>query len=116
MAYDKNTWYSGDVVTSAKLNNIENGIANANGAIEVTESDGVYTLHVTWNGLVSMIGNGAYPFIAIPIENEGVLTYFFGTVETMTDLGSGAETRYHVAMGGIDFGAKTATETFTGEM
>ena len=27
MAYQKNTWASGDVVTSAKLNNIENGIA-----------------------------------------------------------------------------------------
>lgn len=28
MAYEKNTWQSGDVVTSAKLNNIENGIAS----------------------------------------------------------------------------------------
>ena len=30
MAYEKTTWKSGDVVTSAKLNNIENGIANSN--------------------------------------------------------------------------------------
>lgn len=29
MAYNKTTWQSGDVVTSAKLNNIESGIANA---------------------------------------------------------------------------------------
>ena len=29
MAYEKNTWASGDVVTSAKLNNMENGIGNA---------------------------------------------------------------------------------------
>lgn len=29
MAYNKTTWQSGDVVTSAKLNNMESGIANA---------------------------------------------------------------------------------------
>ncbi len=29
MAYEKNNWQSGDVVTSAKLNHMEDGIANA---------------------------------------------------------------------------------------
>ena len=41
MAYDKNTWQSGDVVTSAKLNNIENGIAaNAEAIAELEEGGG----------------------------------------------------------------------------
>lgn len=29
MAYEKTTWSSGDIVSSAGLNNIENGVANA---------------------------------------------------------------------------------------
>ena len=33
MAYEKTTWQSGDVVTSEKLNNIENGIASRDALI-----------------------------------------------------------------------------------
>lgn len=40
MAYEKNTWASGDVVTSAKLNNIENGIAGGGVLIVGTQEDG----------------------------------------------------------------------------
>lgn len=29
MSYEKNTWVTGDTITATKLNNIENGIANA---------------------------------------------------------------------------------------
>lgn len=39
MAYQKNTWASGDVVTSAKLNNIENGIAGGGVLIVNAEVD-----------------------------------------------------------------------------
>ena len=63
MAYDKNTWQSGDVVTSAKLNNIENGIANCNGAIAMTENDGFYTLQASYNDLLAMLDNGVLPFV-----------------------------------------------------
>lgn len=35
MAYEKTTWQSGDVVTSAKLNHIEDGIADAGGIVTV---------------------------------------------------------------------------------
>ena len=38
MAYTPNTWATGDVVTSAKLNNIEQGIANS-----------VFIVNFTWN-------------------------------------------------------------------
>lgn len=31
MSYEKNTWAEGDVVTSEKLNHIEDGVANAGG-------------------------------------------------------------------------------------
>ena len=51
MAYVKQTWQTGDTVTSAKLNHMEDGIAAADGAALVvgstTEGDTV-TLDKTW--------------------------------------------------------------------
>lgn len=69
MAYDKNTWKSGDVVTSAKLNNIENGIAAVSNAIVATETDTGYTLSVSYNDVLDIISNGILPFTVI--EDEG---------------------------------------------
>ena len=41
MAYDKTNWKTGDVVTSAKLNKIEEGIASNSLVVEIeTEADG----------------------------------------------------------------------------
>lgn len=64
MAYEKNTWASGDVVTSAKLNNIENGIASG-GVLQVniTENDQVYSTDKTWQEMKDatfVIGRSAY--------------------------------------------------------
>jgi len=39
MSYEPTTWKSGDTVTSAKLNKMEQGIANA-GALVVTDTNG----------------------------------------------------------------------------
>lgn len=69
MAYVKNTWKSGDVVTSAKLNNIENGIANLSNAIVATETDTAITLSVSYNDVLAIISNGIVPFTVI--EDEG---------------------------------------------
>lgn len=62
MAYDKNTWKSGDVVTSAKLNNIENGIANMNGKITIVMGD-TPTLSASYNDVMAMFDNGITPFL-----------------------------------------------------
>ena len=35
MSYTKNTWTNGDTITAEKLNNMENGIANAGGTLIV---------------------------------------------------------------------------------
>ena len=45
MAYNKQTWANGDVVTATKLNHIEDGIA-AGGALVVNDVNG--TLDKTW--------------------------------------------------------------------
>lgn len=51
MSYTPNTWKSGDVVTSAKLNNIEQGIANASNGlmiVKASEDGDTVTLDKTW--------------------------------------------------------------------
>lgn len=40
MSYEKQTWQTGDVVTSAKLNHMEAGIAGGGGALVVAVSSG----------------------------------------------------------------------------
>lgn len=47
MAYEKNTWASGDVVTSAKLNHMENGIEAASSPYDlviVAATEGIDTI------------------------------------------------------------------------
>ena len=60
MGYTKNTWQTGDVVTAAKLNNMENGIADANSIVlivSVIEEDDIY-LSNTWQEIHDAIENG----------------------------------------------------------
>ena len=40
MAYEKQTWQSGDVITAAKMNHIEDGIASGGGGIFCSVSHG----------------------------------------------------------------------------
>ena len=79
MAYEPTVWKSGDVVTSAKLNKIEQGIANA-GAMIVHDNDG--TLDKTWQEiydaapLVWLITNGNYVQMT-SIDIEGFYVGFY---------------------------------------
>lgn len=77
MAYQKNTWASGDVVTSAKLNNIENGIAGGGVLVVGGEMSGsTMTLDKTWNeinnaSLAVFSGGGDSKIIMICCETVG---------------------------------------------
>lgn len=75
MAYEPTVWKSGDVVTSAKLNNMEQGIANA-GAMIVHDNNG--TLDKTWQEI-----HDAAPFVTIIMGESGNLTIMplFGIAE-----------------------------------
>lgn len=78
MSYEPTNWKSGDTVTSAKLNKIEQGIANAGGgggALIVTETDG--TLNKTWQEihdaapLVWMESEGAFMPLGGALNEDG---------------------------------------------
>lgn len=65
MAYEPTEWKSGDVVTSAKLNKLEQGVANAGGGLVVnaTEIEGVLTLDKTYNEIKAVIQQGGMVFL-----------------------------------------------------
>ena len=64
MAYNKYTWKSGDVISSARLNNIENGIEEAMSSgggvmiVNVTKSEEDYTTDKTFDEIKAAIDNG----------------------------------------------------------
>lgn len=98
MSYTATTWESGDVVTSAKLNNMENGISSnclpsvgitvANGAGTIDSTSGIDNI-MTYTGVVlvkitandvesTYIGN-AQPSRSLTMQTFSV---FFANVET----------------------------------
>lgn len=69
MAYEKQTWKTGDVVTSAKLNHMEDGISNAGGlVVNIDWDDTLETtiLDKTWQEI-----HNAVPFVAIVDSESG---------------------------------------------
>ena len=56
MSYEPTNWKTGDVVTSAKLNKLENGVAGAGGVLVVHDNDG--TLDKTWKEIRDAMGTG----------------------------------------------------------
>lgn len=56
MAYEKNTWVTGDIVTSAKLNHMEDGIEGAYEVMVIDDTDG--TLDKTWQEIYDAMSQG----------------------------------------------------------
>lgn len=108
MAYEKNTWQSGDVVTSAKLNNIENGIANCNGAISVTVEGSTITLSASYNDILNMISAGVVPFIIFKNADGNNLFAL--------NLYDSSEGDYYTSFNNHDFTATSADELLSAEM
>lgn len=75
MAYDPTVWKSGDTITSAKLNKLENGLAEASGGgtgggvLVVNDNNG--TLDKTWqeitNAGFAVIFDDSMPFVGTQI-------------------------------------------------
>lgn len=96
MAYEKQTWVTGEVITKEKLNHMEDGIANGGGILFLSE-DGSGTLDKTWNEINTALRNGQLVFV-LKIEEEYVDWLFVGcagigrnNVYNLTALGSDAE-------------------------
>ena len=73
--YVKTVWTKGDVITAAKLNNIEEGIENAEAFIvESTIDTNVETLSKTWKDIYEALSSGKVCFIKLTPEGDNDAT------------------------------------------
>jgi len=100
MSYEPTTWKSGDVVTSSKLNKIEQGIANAGGGgglvVTLTIVGGDTTCDKTAGEMATALSNGThivfkeaddsginyYPLAYAFISDDGYTFVFISDLET----------------------------------
>jgi len=61
MSYTPTSWNTGDTITAAAMNKIENGIANAGGATIITDTSG--TLDKTFAEIYNLIAGGTPCYI-----------------------------------------------------
>ena len=80
MAYEKQTWATGDVVTAAKLNNMENGISGAYGlVVNAIGEESTLTLDATYEEIENAVNSGRYVAVkSVDSEDDGL--YFFDAV------------------------------------
>lgn len=77
MAYEPTVWKSGDVVTSAKLNKLEQGVASGGGVLTVHEGEGK-VLDKTWQEIYDAgfsvlelsVGGRTYGVLAQIVESD----------------------------------------------
>lgn len=63
MSYVKTVWETGDVITAEKLNNLEDGVANAGSVLKLTftedpNNEGVFVCNHTWQEIYNAFANG----------------------------------------------------------
>ena len=66
MSYEPTNWKTGDVVTSAKLNKLEQGVAGG-GVLKVTLNTGTSALDKTWQEIYDAV----LAVMLIPMNYEG---------------------------------------------
>ena len=98
MSYTKTTWAKGDVITATKLNNMENGIANATPfIIEYVIEGSTITLQSTWQEIWDKVSNGSIPYI-LTVDNE---THYLDICTNMTM--EIEQEEYYVDIGGQSY-------------
>lgn len=68
MSYEPTEWKTGDVVTSAKLNKLEQGVADAGGILVLPAPDNTGALSETWQTIYDTASAGTLVFINYNVE------------------------------------------------
>ena len=73
MAYEPHEWQVGDKITSARLNNMEQGIAASGSVVTlpIYETDGKKTLHASYDDVVGALAAGKMIFVIDSISHPG---------------------------------------------
>lgn len=91
MSYEPTNWKTGDVVTSTKLNKLEQGVSDAGGIVAVsrtismTEGGAIATLDISYDGIVAAMSAGKVPMLIY--EEEGT-TYYAALAATHANEGT----------------------------
>lgn len=86
MAYEKQEWKTGDVITEGKLNHMEDGIANGGGMFPIGFTDikmdppRAMTLNKTWNEIKNALESNLLP-VVFGGESEKVVAIVMGVLE-----------------------------------
>ncbi len=105
MAYTKNTWNTGDIVSSQKLNHMEDGIANSEnvfivgGASLNGNGNPEGTLDKTWQEIHDALQNKIC--LVVISDNANIVHYFVSGTDMINDA-------YHVFIGESDFSVSAA--------
>lgn len=93
MSYTPTNWKSGDVVTSTKLNKLEQGVANVGGGLVVGIDMQNMRLDKTAGEIIAASHTGAV-VLSMPglAENDQTIVYYAGNA-VMTDGGHSGEIR-----------------------
>lgn len=71
MAYEKQTWADGDIITAEKLNHIENGIENSSVAVYTYHGDGIDDVDTLYDFITNNYGK---KIIFVNDESEGFIS------------------------------------------
>ena len=80
MSYTPTSWSTGDTITAAAMNKIEQGIANAGGGVSGLCTVTTGTMDKSYNDLLGMLNNGVIPYF---IDTPDANTY---SIYVLTDL------------------------------
>ena len=92
--YNPTNWQAGDTVTSAKLNKMEQGIANGGirivhvidtSEINETTEDSITRLDITPNDLENMLNNGQLPILYEEISSDDKMYTLFSGYNKQTN-------------------------------
>lgn len=110
MSYTKNTWTNGDTITAEKLNNMENGIANAGGTlivgVTVTVEDFLETaiMDKTWQEIHDALAAGLRvitmqviqePDYSMVVQDAIYQAYFDNEYYVYVDRRGGGESEFY---------------------
>lgn len=75
MAYEKQTWATGDTITAEKLNHMEDGISNSVLSVDISTSGDTKTMNKTWQEIHDAAKNGL-PIVITELINEDYVEHY----------------------------------------
>lgn len=110
MSYTPNTWQNGDIISAEKLNNMEQGIANAGSEIPTIvftydQTGNYYTCSWTVAELTALITAQDFSFTIVKIigvyEGDEVINYFIPSRSARSTLACGSYGEFTITIGQV---------------